>query len=253
MTNSYGTMMPPQDIAYQKAFPVYAQERKPNVLAGALTTSAGAFLGITGASAAVDYFRHRKPVKDGVVSDSYAKKVFEKMVNKNIVAKGKEYCKQGLEVLKGLGKVSNPEEFTKLMKKFKKYTSTLCEGVTFETMLKTVNKDNIQDKVSVLKNKIQASLETEIQNVKDAVKACWNSEQKKFIKPQEIDENFFKIIKNTKNSVNWKKAFKHGGIAAGITGVLTLGYAGYIKYAQAKQLQAMQNMQMMPQNEGQMF
>lgn len=223
MTNSYGTVMPPQNMAYQN-YPVYQQQQeKPSVIPAMLGTATLGFAAGTGVTACVDHFKNKKAFKNGEISDSLADRILNKMIETDYVAKGKEFLKQKSEVLKGLKKVATPEEFSKLMKKFKKFSSSLCDGVTLETMCKTVNKDNLQEKVSALVKRIEASLQSEIQNIKDAAKACWDSENKKFVKPDSIDNKLFKIIKDTRNSVNWKKAFKYGGITASVMAVLTLG------------------------------
>ena len=58
------------------------------------------------------YFRNRYPVgKDGVVSDSFAREVFDKNLNKNTSSDVKKYFKQLKEVLKKIDKVKTPEEF----------------------------------------------------------------------------------------------------------------------------------------------
>jgi len=219
MTNPY-VAMPQQNTnmayAVNPNYQMY-QQQKPSAIPAMIGLGTLGFAGGTAITAGIDYFKNRKAFKSGEITDSFAQKVLDKMIEKDYVAKGKEFLKQKS---KGLKKISTPEEFSKLMKKFKNYTSSLCDGVTLETMCKTVNKDNIKDKASALIKRIEASLESEIQNIKDMAKLCWDSEKKKFVKPDSVDEKFFKIIKNTKNNVNWKKAFKYGGITAGITAVL---------------------------------
>ena len=111
------------------------------------------------------------------------------------------------------------------MNKYKVYASTLCDSLSLDSMCETVNKDNLKGKISALKNRIEASMEPEIRNIKDIIKLCWNKEEKKFEKPKEVSKKIFTIIKNTKNSVQWKKMFKYGGITAGIFGALTLGFS----------------------------
>ena len=50
----------------------------------------------------------------------------------------------------------------------------------------------------------------------------------------------FKVIKNTKNSIEWGKVAKWGGISAGIAGVIGLGLGIFAKRAFNQQL-ALQN------------
>ena len=60
-------------------------------------------------------------------------------------------------------------------------------------------------KISALKKKIGASLEPEIRNIKDTISLCWDKENKKFIKPKNVEDKVFKIIKNTKTMFSGKK------------------------------------------------
>ena len=40
----------------------------------------------------------------------------------------------------------------------------------------------------------------------------------------QIANKLFEVIKGTKNSMQWKKALKYGGISAGVMGALTIAY-----------------------------
>ena len=231
MTNYYS--LPNNGAEYQmysqSGYPTdyqmyYPQQR--SVLPAVLAASTLGFVGGAGITAGVHYFKNRRPVSSsGEVSDSFAKQVLDKMVNKNYVSKGKEFFKQKFEVLKKLGKISKPEEFTKLMNKNKTFCKSLCDGISLDTMCKTVTKENIKSKISALKSRIESSMRNELQNVKDTIKLCWDRENKKFVKPNCIEEKIYKLIKNTKSEFPWKKACKYGGITAGILGALTLGLA----------------------------
>ena len=147
------------------------------------------------------------------------------MVNKDCVSKGKEFFKQKLEVFKKLGKITTPEEFTKLMNKNRTFCKSLCDGISLDTMCKTVTKENLKAKLSALKSRIEASMKQELRSVKDTIKLCWDKENKKFVKSGAVEEKIYKIIKNTKSSFPWKKSLKYGSITAGIFGALTLGFA----------------------------
>ena len=242
MTNSYSMSGYPQGMEMQmyqqNNIPVdmqnaYAQGMNPyqyqggmqgsGVLGRALTTAALGFAGGTAVTAGVDYFRHRNPVNNGTVKDSFAQQVLDKIVKKDYVAKGKQFFREVADVSKHIGNIKTPEKFKKLMEKNKKYCSTLFDGISLKTVCDTVTKENLKEKISAIKERVDASLRAEKQNIKDIVALCWNSEEKKFVKPKGVDEKLFKIIKSTKNDINWKKAFKYGGITAGIFGGLTLG------------------------------
>ena len=213
---------------YPQIYPqIYPQNsRKGSVLGGVLTGAAVGFTGGAVVAAGVDYFKSKKPVSNsGEVSESFAQKVLDKIIKKDYVAKGKEFFKQKVNVLKNIDASKTPEKFKKLMQKNRAFCQTLFDGISLDTMCNTVTKENIKGKIAAIKQRVQASLSTEIQNIKDSVKLCWDSENKKFVKPSGIDDKLFKIIKNTKNDINWKKVGKYGGITAGIFGAATLALA----------------------------
>jgi len=197
---------------------------KPLIFAPTVGSAAVGFVGGSVASVGMDLVRNRRPVIKGEVSDSFAKQVMNKNIDKGYAVKNKEFFYQKNELLKKLCKVKSPEEFIKLLKKYQKYASELYEGMSFDSMCKTVTKDNVKGKVSALKNKIEASIEPEIRNIKDTINLCWDKEAKKFVKPKNVEDKIFKVIKNTKNNIQWKKMLKYGGVTAGVFGAITLIY-----------------------------
>ena len=174
----------------------------------------------------VGYFKNRYPVgKDGNVSDSFAKEVFEKNLKKNRPESSQKYFKQLQNILKKIDKVSTPEEFKTLLNENKGIIEEQCKGISSDTLLNAVNSTNLKDSKKSLKEALEGIMNFEITKTKNAIKLGWNSESKKFVKTSEFkDSKLFKIIKNTKNSGQWKKALKYGGITAGILGALTIGY-----------------------------
>ena len=226
MTNPYSMGQPYPQNYQNNVYPQnHYQNSNQSIFSSVLTNSFIGFAGGTVVGAGIEYIKNRKPVKNGEVTDSFAKQVMDKMIDKNCTVRGKEFFKQKGELLKKISKVSSPEEFTKLMKKYKTYASSLCEGMSLDSMCKTVTKDNLKGKISALKKKIEASLEPEMRNIKDTISLCWDKENKKFIKPKNVEDKVFKIIKNTKNNVQWKKIFKYGGVTAGVFGAATLVYS----------------------------
>ena len=145
------------------------------------------------------YFRNRYPVgKDGVVSDSFAREVFDKNLNKNTSSDVKKYFKQLKEVLKKIDKVKTPEEFRKLINANKYIIDEQCKGISSETLLDAVNTTNIKTSKEALKKSLEGIMDFELLKTKNAVKLGWNSESKKFIKSSEFkDAKLFDIIKNT--------------------------------------------------------
>ena len=209
---------------YQQVYtPSYVRPKSTNPFAGAVTATAVGFAGGAAVTAGIDYFKNRRPVSNDNVSDKFAQQVLDRIINKNYVAKGKNFFKQKADILRNIGKAKTPEKFKKLMKKNKEFCTTLCDGISLDTMCKTVTSNNIKEKISAIKKRVEASMQTEIQNIKDTIKLCWDSENKKFVQPDNVDNKLFKIIKNTKSEINWKKACKYGGITAAVLGAVTLG------------------------------
>lgn len=226
MSNPYDMGQYYNQNNYQNYYNNY--QNRPSVLGTALGAATLGFAGGAVISAGTDFIRNRKPVKNGEVNENFAKQVLDKIIKKGYTFKNKDFFNQKTALLNKLKKIKSPEEFSKLMKKYKTYASTLCESISLDSMCKTVTKDNIKGKISSLKKRIEASLESEIKNIKDVINLCWDKENKKFVKPKEVDNKIFKVIKNTKNSIDWKKMLKYGGIGAGIFGGLTLGYAAFL-------------------------
>ena len=176
MTNPYNMAMPygqnvEQNNYYQQTNPYQFQQNSSSIVGNAVKAGAIGFAGGSLIAGGVDYFKSRKPINsNGEVTDSFAKKVLNKMIDKNYTAKGKEFFKEKCNVLKKLDSIKTPEKFKSLMEKNRKYCATLCDGISLSTMCNTVTKDNIKDKVSALKKRILASMEPEIQNIKDTIK-----------------------------------------------------------------------------------
>lgn len=227
MTNAYNTGYGQgmENQFYQQYPQSYMDNRNSFPITGILGASALGFAGGAAVGAGIDYFKKRNPVKNGSVSDNFAKQVLDKIINSDYAYKGKTFFKQKADVIKNIDISKTPEKFRKLMEKNREYCSTLFEGLSLESVCKTVTKENIKEKISAIKKRIEASLSTELQNIKDTVNLCWDKENKKFVKPDNVDNKLFKIIEDSKNKINWKKACKYGGITAGVFGALTLGMA----------------------------
>ena len=180
---------------------------------------------------AVGYFRNRYPVqKDGTVSDSFAKEVFEKNLKKNRSETAQKFFNQLNNVLKKIDKINSPEGLKKLLKENKEIIEEQCKGISVDTFLDGINSSNLKETQKSLKEVLEKNLDFEILKTKNAIKLGWNNDSKKFIKTPEFKDNkLFDVIKNTKNNIQWKKALKYGGITAGIMGALTIGYKFFTK------------------------
>lgn len=181
------------------------------------------------AGGAVGFFKNRFPVsKDGTVADSFAKAAFQKHVDKNLSSNGKEFFKQIDNIISKVDSIKTPKEFKKLLKDNKLVSESNINGLSLDTLLETVNSDNLKSKKDALKKSIEAINEYNIDNMKETIKACWDKEGKKFVKPSGIKDNLFDVIKNTKRNDQWKKAGKYAGISAAVAGGLAVLYNMFI-------------------------
>ena len=214
MTNPYGMSAYPQ----QQYYPVQ-NEKSGNKTLPLMTAG---FIG----GGAVGYYKNRFPIgKDGVVSDSFAKEVFEKNLSKNCSDQTKTYFKQLKNVLKKIDKISTPEGFKKLVSDNKALIDDQCKIISSDTLTDAVNSTNLKESKKALKETLQSIMNFETVKTKNAVKLAWNKESKKFEKTAEFkDGKLFDVIKSTKNNIQWKKALKYGGITAGILGALSIVY-----------------------------
>ena len=227
MTNSYNLGQLYSQNKFQNNNNYFKQQ--PSIFSSVINSAAVGFGGGAVVGAGVSLIKNRYPFKDGDVTDSFAKQVMDKIISKDYTVRGKNFFKQKYNLLKKLDRVNSPEKFIKLINENKEYTSGLYESVSLNSICNTVTKDNLKGKISALKKRIEISLEHEIRNIKDMINLCWDKENKKFVKHKNVDENIFKVIKNTKNNIQWKKMLKYGGITAGVFGAITLVYSMLIE------------------------
>lgn len=221
MVNAYNTGYPqPQQQAgfYNQSPEMPQQKPSSNVPVVGLTLTGGAIGGTVG------YLKGRHDIKNGNVSDTFAKEAFNKHVKKNLSSGEKKYFKQVEEMLKKINKVSNPEKFKKLLKDNKLVTERLFGGISMDTIINTVNKENLSNKKNAIKKSLEAQIDYNVSNMKDTIKACWNKDKKAFEQTNGVSKEIFDIIKKTKSNGQWKKALKYGGITAGVFGALGIGY-----------------------------
>ena len=216
MTNPYA--MNGYAQMYPQTYPQPPVSNGPSVLCMATVGAVG--------GGAIGYFKNRHPVgKDGAVSDTFAKEVFENNLKKNGSADAKKYFSELQNVLKKIDKINTPEGFKKLIADNKTLIEEQCRGISAETFTDAVNSTNLKDSKKALKETLQAIMNFEQAKTKNAIKLAWNSETKKFVQTPEFRDNkLFEVIKGAKNKIQWKKALKYGGITAGVMGALTIGY-----------------------------
>ncbi len=158
--------------------------------------------------------------KDGKATDSFTRKVFNNAIEKAPDAEKNAY-KQGLELLKGIDKVSNPAELKTLADTNKEAMNKVCAelGHTPEEFLQNVTKENLSANKDAIKAKIKAGNDTRYQDMKNKIQACWNKEGKKFEKADSVSQEVFDSIKDSMKGVKGKMIAKYAAIAGVITGV----------------------------------
>jgi len=231
MTTSYSAMGYPPQAGYPQN---WSTSQEINSKPSGPSVFGAASLGLIGGGA-VGAYKFRHPVKDGVVSDTFAKNALDRLIDKGYALEDKKFFKQMRNVLKKVDKIKKPEKFKKLLKKNPEVCQRVYNTVSTETVCDTLTKENLKGKTKALKQALDAQKNNSLVSMKDAIKACWNEEEKKFIKPDNFrDNNVFKVIKGTKSRVQLKKALKYGGITAGILGALTLIYKIFVANYQSK-------------------
>ena len=56
--------------------------------------------------------------------------------------------------------------------------------------------------------------------MKNQIEACWNKDQKKFIKVDSVKDDVFNAIEKSKGGIKWGTVAKYGAIGAVVAGVL---------------------------------
>lgn len=164
----------------------------------------------------------KKPniAKNGEVTDTFAKSVYEKYVDK-VADAGKESYNGGKEILKKIDGINSPEELKALFDANKEAATDMCTELkqTPDEFLNNVSKDNLKANKKTIKEKIVAGNNTRYQDMKNQIQACWDKDKKKFVKNENVNEEVLKILKKSTSSVkNILKGAAIGGAIAGVTG-----------------------------------
>ena len=173
----------------------------------------------------VGYYRNRYPVaNDGTVSDTFARKAFKAQVKKGFSEEGKAITEQTDNILKKIDWIRKPDKLKKLLRENQAALQLKEMGISIESYLSTINEENLKIVKNSIKENLNASRKNAYERFATLAKACWNSTEKKFVKPDGMEDSLFNIIKKSNATSKWAKAGKYGGITAGIAGLLTLGY-----------------------------
>lgn len=198
MPLSYGNQ-PPLSYDERIQSPVVIKERPSSA-------PAAMFGGIVGLAAGSVIGAKQHPyMKNGIPTDTFAKKAYDKYM-KHAPAAEQESYGQYKEVLKKLDKVKTVDELKTLINNNPKAAdeiSTALEKTTDE-YLSTITESNLSSNKETIKRKLEAGNATRFQNMKNQITTCWDAATKKFVKPASMDDPTFKAIKKSANMIKSK-------------------------------------------------
>ncbi len=219
MTYSYSysaplTYGPQQNGVYYDGMTYQKPSAAPFAIGGAVIGSGvGAFIGSK---------KKSDISKNGEVTDTFAKSVYEKYVDK-VADAGKESYNGGKDILKKIDNVKTPEELKTLFDANKEAAVDMCTELkqTPDEFLNNVSKDNLKANKKTIKEKLTAGNNTRYQNMKNQIQACWDKDKKKFVKNENVNEELLKILKkSTSGAKNILKGAAIGGAIAGVAGFI---------------------------------
>lgn len=249
MTNSYGMVNQPQQNYLN-----YSMMQQPNQGSG-IGVFGAATLGFLGGGT-IGYFKHRRPVKDGAVTDTFAAKAFDRYVNKGLEQPKKDFFNQAKNILKKIDGIDSPEKLKSLLKGNKAVSDyAFKNGFSVDEFCNVLTSSNLGASKDNLTKFVKSLYDKEKEVMRNAISACWDADKKKLVKSPEVNDKAFKAIKDTASKMKWNKALKYGGIGAAIFGGAVLAYKSVValltKQAQKRQMEAIQSTymnQQLPQN-----
>lgn len=164
--------------------------------------------------------------KSGEISDTFAKKAYERYVKK-VPDAGKEAYNQGLEILKKLDKIKTPDELRALVSANPEAAELMCAELNNnpEEFINNITQKNLNANKKAIKEKLNAGNRTRYQNMKNLIQSCWNKDKKKLEKPEGMEKDLFKAIKKASKSGKGKIIAKYAAITAAIGG--TIGFIAH--------------------------
>ncbi|MCQ2739658.1 MAG: hypothetical protein MJ237_05460 [bacterium] len=162
-------------------------------------------------------------INDNEVNSDFAVRTYEKYLN-NIGGDEKKIYDQFKIMQNSIDKVKSPEELKNLFEKNPEGTTAFLEfkGMTLDEYMSNITDKNLKSNKKTIKNSLKTSNDNLIQIAKNDIEACWDTQNKKFVKADNVSEDFFKALSKTKNSAKWHLAGKQAAIAGGIGGALGL-------------------------------
>lgn len=212
---AYGTQAPLSYDGVQNEQQVIY--RKPSA---APAVVAGCAIGLIGGSI-IGANKKNPYMKNGVPTDTFTKNSYDKYMKKAPEDEKAAY-EQCKEVIKKINKVKNTDELKTLLSnnsEASKEVSTAL-NMTTDEFLNNVTDANLSSNKATIKQKLEAANQTRFQNMKNEISRCWDSEKKKFTKPDDMSEDMFKAIKKTSAKVRSKFVAKYALIATAIGGAV---------------------------------
>lgn len=219
MTYSYSSPVsygPQANGTYYEAAPLSnkSSSAKPATIGGlALGGVTGAIIGAT---------KKNYVNKDGSFSDSFVKSTFENYINNSADSSKKAYT-EGLEILKKIDSVKTPEELKALFDANPEAAGEIFNELkqTPDDFLNKIRKRSLNSNKKTIKSKINAGNNTRYQDIKNQIELCWDTNKKKFVKDENVEEAVFNAINKSKGKIQWRTIGKFaalGAVAAGLTG-----------------------------------
>ena len=251
MTNPYNTQVMPQN-GYDSYQPIQPQPRQSGGFGALTSIGTGALAG-----GVYGHFKYKNPLKHGEASDSFVRKALQAYAKNGGQDEQAVLFSKKKSVLEKLKGVKTAEQFANVVNNNSIIAEKFGDGVIpTDTGLESLKKGNLKKTLKALREKIQKSIELDMQNMKNSISTCWDAEKKKFSKDALADETMYKSIKNTHNKILTNKTLKYAGIGALVAAGLSI--AGKLFYnsrmaayqqAQAMQADPMIQQQMMAQQQ----
>ena len=207
------TYGPPQNTIYYEE-PKY---KKPS----AMPLAIGSTIIGGGAGAIIGSRKNPYITKKGEIKDDFAKSTYEKYLDKAGNSTKKAY-QGGLEILHKIDSVKTPEELKALFDNNPEAAKDVCNELKQNPneYLKRINQNNLNANKKMIKEKINTSNNIRIRDMKNQIESCWNQNNKKFEKSDNVTKEVFDVIKKSTNKTKYKTIGKYAAIGAGIAGVI---------------------------------
>ncbi|MBR2430209.1 hypothetical protein IKB17_01940 [bacterium] len=163
--------------------------------------------------------------KEGEFTDSFVRTTYDNYMNKAGENSSKAY-KESLKILKKIDSVSSPEELKNLLNANPEAAEEICNELkkSPDDFLKNVTKRNLNKNKRTIKTKINANNTTRLQDMRNQIDLCWDANKRKFIKHENVSDDVFNVIKNTKNKIKWSAIGKNALVGAVCTGIFGFAF-----------------------------